>query len=95
MAGLWESWRDPDGVVVRTFCIITTEANALMATIHERMPVLLHRNNCSRWLDPAIAGADLFEMLSPYPVEPMEAWPVSKAVSRSSNEGEALIRRVE
>ncbi len=41
MAGLWESWRDQGGVVVRTFCIITTDANALMAQIHARMAALV------------------------------------------------------
>ena len=95
MAGLWESWRDPDGVVVRTFCIITTEANALMAQIHERMPVLLRPGDFAQWLDPEIPGEELRELLGPYPVDPMEAWPVSKAVSRASNEGAELINRVE
>ena len=94
MAGLWESWRDPDGVVVRTFCVITTEANALMAQIHERMPVLLRPGDFGQWLDPGIPGEELRELLGPYPVDPMEAWPVSKAVSRARNEGAELIKRV-
>jgi len=93
MAGLWESWRDPEGVVVRTFCIITTEANTLMAQIHQRMPVLLRRDDFARWLNPAVPGEQLRALLEPYPAELLDAWPVSKAVSRASNEGVELIKR--
>lgn len=92
MAGLWESWRDQEGQIVRTFCIITTGPNAVMEPIHDRMPVLLHREDFGRWLDPAVnAGAELGHLIAPYPPERMEAWPVSRAVSRTSNEGEELI----
>lgn len=95
MAGLWESWRDPEGAVVRTFCIITTEANALMAQIHARMLVLLRPGDFGQWLDSGVPGEELRELLGPYPVDPMEAWPVSKVVSRASNEGSELINRVQ
>lgn len=95
LAGLWESWRDPDGTVVRTFCIITTEANALMTKIHERMPVLLQPGDFTRWLDPQIPGTELGGLIGPYPAELMEAWPVSRAVSRANNEGADLMKRIE
>jgi len=95
LAGLWESWRDPDGEVVRTFCIITTEANALMAQIHDRMPVLLQPEAFARWLDPEVPGTDLRELLAPRSAELLEALVVSKAVSRASNDGAELIERVE
>lgn len=78
---------------MRTFCIITTEANALMAQIHERMPVLLQPGDFVQWLDPKVPGEDLRRLLRPYPVDPMETWTVSKAVSRASNEGAELIKR--
>ena len=80
---------------MRTFCIITTEANALMAKIHERMPVLLRPADFSQWLDSGVLGEELRELLGPYPVDSMETWTVSKAVSRASNEGAELINRVQ
>src|ERR1051326_7982322 len=53
-AGLWDSWRDPDGQQIRTCTIITTEANELMAPIHNRMPVILPAQAREEWLDPSI-----------------------------------------
>jgi len=49
-AGLWEGWRAPDGEVLRTYTIITTAANATMAQLHERMPVILEPADWSTWL---------------------------------------------
>ncbi len=49
-AGLWEGWRSPDGEVVRTFAILTTSANATMAQLHERMPVILEPDAWPTWL---------------------------------------------
>ena len=95
MAGLWESWRDPAGEVVRTFCIVTTSANALMESIHDRMPVLLRPDKFQRWLDPAAPGDSVADEVRPYPAEAMEAWPVSKAINRASNEGAELIDPLE
>jgi putative SOS response-associated peptidase YedK len=44
-AGLWEGFRWTDGTVTRSFCIITTDANAEMAELHGRMPVILERGD--------------------------------------------------
>jgi len=94
MAGLWESWRDSSGGIVRTFCIITTAANALMESIHDRMPVILGSEDFSRWLDPAIPGGEVADLVGPYPADLMEAWKVSKEVSRGTSEGPGLIERI-
>lgn len=51
VAGLWESWNDPAGELVRTFTIITTTANATLAPIHDWMPVVLERDDWAAWLD--------------------------------------------
>lgn len=91
MGGLWESWRNPAGELVRTYCVITTSPNAVMVPIHDRMPVFVGPDQWQAWLDPAVPGDQVAELLAPYPAEAMEAWPVSKRVSNARDEGEGLI----
>ena len=52
-AGLWEGWRSGDGEVIRSFAILTTSANATMAQLHERMPVILEPDAWPAWLGEA------------------------------------------
>ena len=71
-AGLWETWRDPSGVVIPSCTIITTTPNELMAPIHDRMPVILPREVESLWLDPEVQDAAvLTDLLVPYAAEDM------------------------
>jgi len=85
MAGLWDSWKDAEGREIRSFTIITTEPNALMQTIHNRMPALLSPRDEAVWLDPAAEASHLVQALKPYPAEEMEAYEVSKAVNNVRN----------
>ena len=91
IAGLWESWRDSTGNIVRTFCVITTTANTTVAPVHDRMPVLLAPSDFAEWLDPDTKGHDVAALLVPCRSDLMECWPVSKAVCRASNDDKALI----
>ncbi len=91
MAGLMERWNGPDGPVY-SCCVITTEPNALMAPIHDRMPVLLQPAQFEGWLDGANTdGATLTAMLKPADPAQMRARRVSTDVSYARNEGERLI----
>jgi putative SOS response-associated peptidase YedK len=52
-AGLWDSWKDKEtGKSLETYTVITTDPNELMEPIHNRMPVILHRQDYGRWLEP-------------------------------------------
>ncbi|WP_341988528.1 SOS response-associated peptidase [Azorhizobium sp. AG788] len=87
-AGLWEGWKDPaTGAWVRTFTILTCAANALMAPLHDRMPVILARDDMDRWL----TGPDPRDLLKPYAPEQMELWPVSSRVNSVRNEDADLL----
>ena len=91
-AGLWESWRNPEGETIRSCTIITTEANDLLRPIHERMPVILPRELEEFWLDGDVTdSAALTDVLSPYPDEPMEAYEVSPLVNKATNNGADLV----
>jgi putative SOS response-associated peptidase YedK len=92
LAGLWETWRSPAGERVRSFAIVTTAPNALVAELHDRMPVILGQENWPAWLGetPANPG-QLKALLAPYPVDDMVIWPVDKRVGNVNNKDPALI----
>jgi putative SOS response-associated peptidase YedK len=86
-AGLWESWRDAEGREIRSFTIITTTPNALMAPIHDRMPVIIAPQDRQRWL----RGEDHLALLQPLPDGLLVADPVGPAVNSPRNEGPWLL----
>ena len=91
-AGLWDSWRTPSGQQLRTCTIITTEPNALMAAIHNRMPALLLPDALTTWLDPEVQDEqELCHLLNPYPTELMIARPVSRLVNNPKYDSAELI----
>lgn len=93
MAGLWEEWKRRDAEPMRSCTIITTEANAMMAPIHDRMPVILGAEDWAAWLGEEPI-ADAATLLKQFPAERMTMWPVSKAVGNVKNEGPELAERI-
>ena len=91
-AGLWEMWSAPSGERIQSCTIITTTPNALMAEIHNRMPVILARNVEAQWLDPDIEDPQqILPLLSPYPEDEMEAYAVSTVINSPRNDVAACI----
>jgi putative SOS response-associated peptidase YedK len=79
MAGLWERWKDKaTGETVRSFTVVTGPANAKLAPIHDRMPVLLDPADWAAWLGET--PADPAALLRPYPAECMAAVPIDPAL---------------
>jgi putative SOS response-associated peptidase YedK len=95
LAGLWESWKNSEnGQWLRSCTVITTDANELMAPIHDRMPVILGSEAWEKWLGEEPANDnELKAMLKPFPSERMAAWPVGKAVGNVKNDTADLIER--
>lgn len=92
IAGLWESWRAPDGKQVHTCTAITTEPNSLIMPIHNRMPVILLPEDEKAWLDPLNTNTNfLGNILRPYDETQMEAYMVSGDVNSPKNNNESLI----
>ncbi|MFC1936234.1 SOS response-associated peptidase [Chloroflexota bacterium] len=92
-AGLWEIWHAPDGSVLKTANIITTEPNALIAKLHNRMPVILPKGAYQPWLDPEEADPpSLQHWLKPYPVEEMMHFPVSRTINSPANDSPDCIQ---
>jgi len=86
-AGLWERWRDGRDQSVDSCTIITTRANDVVAPIHDRMPVILHRDRFTEWLEPRQLPTDRLEsLLVPYPPDQMEAVAVGTHVNNPRNE---------
>ena len=93
LAGLWEGWRAPDGEVLRTFTVLTTQANATMSPLHQRMPVILEAPDWPDWLGEA--PGDPAALLRPAVDDVLHVWPVSRAVNNVRNNGAALLDRVD
>lgn len=94
-AGLWEEWTDKEtGEFLETCTIITTEANEVLEPIHERMPVILDRENYDLWLDTQIDEIDqLQKLLVPFAAAKMASHEVGKAVNAPTYDGPELIEK--
>lgn len=91
-AGLWDARKNPaDGSWLQTFTIITTEANELMAPVHDRMPVILHPGEFNRWLERGETHQPPVDLLRPFPADEMEAFEVSKDVGNVRNNTPELL----
>jgi putative SOS response-associated peptidase YedK len=86
-AGLWEQWFSPDGSEIKSATIVTTEPNALIAKLHDRMPVILHPEDYDRWIDPAEKDPESLQgLLKAYPASKMRHFPVSRKVNTPAND---------
>jgi len=94
-AGLWERWRpEEDAEPVDTCNHITTTPNELMAPIHDRMPVILRKQDYAKWLDRETDQETLLSLLKPLPADEMEAVPVSSRVNSPKNDSPENVKPV-
>ena len=93
MAGLWERWLNPaTNEPLQSCTIITTQANPLTQPIHDRMPVILPPTAYSLWLDPAMRDVERIQaLLTPYPADPMVAYPVSTRANNPADDASACM----
>jgi putative SOS response-associated peptidase YedK len=93
IAGIWENWNEPtSGEWIRTFAIITTDANELVADIHDGMPVILAPSDYARWLGDEPDPRDL---MWPFPAELMRMWPISTRVNKPENDDPSIVEPIE
>jgi putative SOS response-associated peptidase YedK len=84
-----EASREPRWL--QSYTIITTEANELMAPVHNRMPVILHPRDFDRWLDREVTDQPPIDLLRPFPADEMEAFEVSDDVGNAKNNAPELL----
>ena len=93
-AGLWEHW-EGEGEVIDSCTLLTTRPNPLTAEVHDRMPVILPEKSYDLWLDPTMQDPEQLEpLLTPYPQDEMEAYPVSRFVNKPGNDDPRCIEPV-
>jgi putative SOS response-associated peptidase YedK len=93
MAGLWDSWKSENEMIINSFSIITTEANDFMLNIHSRMPVILPKESEKKWLEDDNIGF-LTSLLKPIASECMDAYQVSARINSPVNDDEEITKRV-
>ncbi len=93
-AGLWDSWKSPEGERLESFTIVTTGSNSLIRRVHERMPVILRPEDEAAWLDPENQDPEaLVKYLKAYPPEKMETYDVSRAVNNPENDSPECVKK--
>lgn len=93
LAAIWERWERGD-ILKETFAIITTAAQGSMAELHNRMPLILPERAFDRWLAGDTGGAELQELLQPFPAEELTAYPVSPLVNNPSHDSPQCLQRL-
>lgn len=93
-AGLWDEWRGEQGEKIKSFTILTTQSNQLVSELHDRMPVILKRENESLWLDIDLYNdhEKMEKVLTPYPENEMKIYLVSNIVNSWKNDDVSCIQ---
>ncbi|MFA7405615.1 MAG: SOS response-associated peptidase [Pelobacteraceae bacterium] len=95
LAGLWESWKAPDGNELETFTILTTVANKLVEPFHDRMPVILHPESFALWLSHTMHDPEqLLPLFQPFPAQEMTVHKVPDLVNNAKFDSPACIAQV-
>jgi len=92
MGGLAERWRGPNGELLDTCTIVTTSSNTRLMPVHDRMPLIIGRDDYARWLDPR--RDDAGDLIVPYPANEMAWYPISNRVNNVHHDNPALIECV-
>jgi putative SOS response-associated peptidase YedK len=94
-AGVWDGWRSPEGEIVRSFAIATTNANEKLSPIHDRMPVMLRREDEDAWLDPNSTEPTLLSLLAPYDRAKTEVYRVDMRVNSVKNDDPDCFKKLD
>jgi putative SOS response-associated peptidase YedK len=95
-AGLWEGWKEPSGIWIKTCTILTTAPNAVTGAIHDRMPVILKPSDYDLWLDPGLKDTSaIAELLKPFDASSTRCYPVSSRINQVANDDELCAVPVE
>ena len=89
-AGLWDVWRKPDGGILKSYTVITTEPNELLAPVHNRMPAILRHADALDWLSGGEIGHAL-SLLKPFPADLLDGYEVSNLVNSPQNDSPECI----
>jgi putative SOS response-associated peptidase YedK len=92
-AGIWEEYENEKGEINHTFLILTTEPNRLVAEVHDRMPVILKKEDEKKWLDKYSSETSLLQMLTTYSADDMLSYTVSPLVNQVQNDSPGIIRK--
>ena len=89
-AGLWDAWRKPDGRILKSYTVITTEPNQLLAPVHNRMPAILNDSDALEWLNGGEISHAL-SLLKPFPADLLDGYEVSNLVNSPQNDSAECI----
>ena len=95
LAGIWDHWEGKQGEVIESVAIITTSANELMQPIHDRMPVILGKEDVAAWIAPTTKLEKALPMLKPCSLTRMMTYSVSSLVNSARHDGPACVAKVD
>lgn len=94
VAGLWETWKDPEGSYLHTFTLLTQPASEGIAHIHDRMPVILLKDQEEQWIDDELNPIDVLETIQPYTSDQLDYYRVSTRVNSVRENDDRLIEPI-
>jgi putative SOS response-associated peptidase YedK len=91
LGGVWDLWKNPLGVRLESYAVVTTETNELLASLHDRMPLIIGPQDYDRWLDLGDSQRPPVDLLRPFDSDLMKIWRVKPDVGNVRNNRPDLI----